>query len=99
MIDGIPFFVGGDTRRRDPPNPVRGALPCADRTFIVDAYRPLAVNDLPSTLGHLPLKRQASQALSRRSWPDEPPKVLIATRTLALLNTCRHFLEFRPRLR
>src|SRR5215470_5366348 len=73
-----------------------GLLPGSNRVRIVNADRSIFLNNSPSALRRLPLKRIASEAFCSCALPDKAPEIRIAFGALAPLNASRHHLKVSP---
>ena len=55
------------------------SFPGFDGSRVIDTDCPIVLDNPASALGILPLQGVASQRLIRSAWPDEPPKIRLAT--------------------
>src|ERR1035438_10344507 len=95
-IRGIEFVICDLTRRGEnsppPPPPHAWPLPRRNRLWVVDADRPVVLNDPAAALRGLPFESRACQSLRGDSRPHEPPELFVAPCPFACLNSRGHLL-------
>src|SRR6266576_5099038 len=90
MIEGVPFLVLNNARRRYPSDPARGTLPCTYSILIVHTNRSVSFDNPSATFRRLPFQSQTSQTLVCCPWPHKPPKILLTSGSLSFLNPESH---------
>src|SRR6516225_8482025 len=73
-VHGIEFLIYDDTGRRYPANPALSPLPGTNSRRIIDADRPVVLDDAPPAFGGLPFQGVARQGFGRSSLPDIAPE-------------------------
>src|SRR2546429_254486 len=81
---------------RYPADPTSCPLPRPNRRRIVHTYSAVALNNPSSSFSDLPFQSIASQRFSSSSRPDVTPKIFLAFRAFACLDSHRHPLKLVP---